>query len=333
MNDRPLAPITPDGPLTTAGQQSVADGGLSAATVKAYNTQWDAFDRYAFERGQPSIPATPGLIVDYLAWRRSNGASLATLQLARSAIHHKHALYAQMEQAAGRPRGDNPAADLRVRAALRTHADGLGFEQRQARGLRPADLDAIERSACQPRVGPSGRRESAARARTRGLVDIALVRVMFDGLLRRGEAARLTWGNLRVEPDGSGRLLVARLKVRGRRQTVYMSHPTMAALAAIRPEGFSPDDRIFDMNPDTVARRIRQACEHAGLPPGYSGHSARVGMAQELAAHGTELPALATAGGWRKHDTVIRYVAGEEAGRSAVARYYQGKRRPAGRRT
>ena len=48
----------------------------------------------------------------------------------------------------------------------------------------------------------------------------------------------------------------------------------------------------------------------------------RVGMAQDLAAAGTELPALMTAGRWASPAMLARYTAGQEAGRGAVAQYY-----------
>ena len=47
---------------------------------------------------------------------------------------------------------------------------------------------------------------------TRGLVDIALISVMRDGMLRRSEAAAIRWGDIATEDDGAGRLTVARSK-------------------------------------------------------------------------------------------------------------------------
>ncbi len=45
-----------------------------------------------------------------------------------------------------------------------------------------------------------------ATAKSRGQLDIALIRVMRDALLRRSEAAALAGQDVSVEPDGSGRL-------------------------------------------------------------------------------------------------------------------------------
>ena len=51
---------------------------------------------------------------------------------------------------------------------------------------------------------------------------------------------------------------------------------------------------------------LRRA-QAAGLGKGFSGHSGRVGMAQDLAATGVELPALMTAGRWKSAKMPARY--------------------------
>ena len=73
-------------------------------------------------------------------------------------------------------------------------------------------------------------------------------------------------------------------------------------------------------------RRIDAAAKAAGLGEGFTGHSGRVGMAQDLAASGVELPELMTAGRWKSSRMPARYTERQAAGRGAVARYYQGRR-------
>ena len=75
-----------------------------------------------------------------------------------------------------------------------------------------------------------------------------------------------------------------------------------------------------------VARRFKVMAERAGIDPGrVSGHSCRVGMAQDLVASGAELPAVMLAGRWKSPTMPARYAEKLIAGRGAVARYYQGK--------
>ena len=68
---------------------------------------------------------------------------------------------------------------------------------------------------------------------------------------------------------------------------------------------------------------MKAAAVAAGLGDGYTGHSGRVGMAQDLARSGLELPALMTAGRWKSSRMPARYTERQAADRGAVARYYQ----------
>ena len=148
---------------------------------------------------------------------------------------------------------------------------------------------------------------------------------MRDGLLRRSEAAAAIWADVSREPDGSGRLLVRRSKTdpEGVGVVLYLSVQAMADLEAIRTESVDAQGRIFGLSSRQIHRRLQAAAKAAGLGDGFSGHSARVGMAQDLAASGIELPALMTAGRWSSPTMPARYTRSELAARGAVARYYQ----------
>ena len=62
----------------------------------------------------------------------------------------------------------------------------------------------------------------------------------------------------------------------------------------------------------------------AGLGEGFSTHSPRVGMVQDLSAAGAELPELMTTGRWDSPTMPARYTEAQAAGRGAVARYHRG---------
>ena len=218
----------------------------------------------------------------------------------------------------------NSAEDAGVRAAMRGITRVSGRAQKQAAGLTAASLAAIRAMACVPRIGRGGSLESAATAEARGLMDIALVSLMRNGMLRRSETANLTWGDLVDQEDGTGRLTVARSKTdqEGEGVVLFVSAATMEALRAIRPVGADNGDSLFGLSAEQIGRRISSAAVAAGLGGGFTGYSARVGMAQDLARTGTELPALATAGRWQSPTMPARYTRGERAGRGAIARFY-----------
>ena len=140
--------------------------------------------------------------------------------------------------------------------------------------------------------------------------------VIRDGLLRVSETAALAWADVSPAPDGSGVGTVRRSKTdpESQGQAVYLGQAAMTALAA----------PIFGLSVRQLPRRIQAMAAAAGLGEGFSGHSGRVGMAQDLTASGAELPALMVAGRWQSPRMPARYTEKQALGRGAVARYYQG---------
>ena len=74
------------------------------------------------------------------------------------------------------------------------------------------------------------------------------------------------------------------------------------------------------LNPASVNSIFKSAYEAAGLASnGISGHSPRVGTAQDLAAAGADVGAIAQAGGWTSTTMPVRYISKIEASKGAVA--------------
>ena len=140
---------------------------------------------------------------------------------------------------------------------------------------------------------------------------MALLAVMRDGLLRISEAAALRWCDVDFQPDGTALLTIASSKTdqEGEGAILYLGQAAADALRDIaichRVADF--DRPVFGLGPRQLARRIDAAARAAGLGAGFTGHSARVGMAQDLVAWGAELPALMVAGRWRSSRMPARY--------------------------
>ena len=295
---------------------------MAANTRASYRGQWRRFTEWARDRGVRALPADPAHVAAYLAERIERaGHKPATLRTAASAIAfiHKAAELA------------DPCTAPEVRRTLSGATRKAGKRQKQAAALTADTLALIQATACQPRPGRGGWRESRATAERRGRVDLALISLMRDALLRVSEAVALTWGDLVTEQDGTGRLLIRRAKTdpEGEGAVLFIAAPTMARLAAIR-EDAAAGDRIFGLRRKQVAQRIKQAARAAGLGDGFSGHSPRVGMARDLARAGIELPSLMNAGRWRSPNMPALYTRNETAGKGAVAQFYGYRRTPAG---
>ena len=286
--------------------------GLADSTRRVYESQWRNWRDWAGYRGVSELPAHPDMVRAYMAERAEFGVSTKTLRVAASAIAHIHSLN-------GLP---NPIDDS-VRRTLKDLGQQYHRGQRQAAGLTEVAMAAVKVAVLQPRRKKYGHMESVEEARRRGMADIAMMSLMRDALLRVGEAADLRWEDLARERDGTGRLLIRRSKTdrEGQGAVAFVSAPTMNALADVR-NGAGPGDSVFGLSARQMRRRIKAAAECAGLGAGFSGHSARVGMAQDLVRAGTELTALMNAGRWKSHEMPAHYTRNEEAGRGAVARYY-----------
>ena len=131
------------------------------------------------------------------------------------------------------------------------------------------------------------------------------------------------WGDVELPADGSARIHVQRSKTDPEAEgtVLYIGQAATAALVAMLPEDgavVNPETPVFGLSESQIGRRVRAA----GLGDGFTGHSGRVGMAQDLAAAGVELPALMVAGRWQSPRMPARYTARQAAGRGAVPRYY-----------
>ena len=158
-------------------------------------------------------------------------------------------------------------------------------------------LAAVKATAGIPRrhQGRAVRAENAWDARRRGQVDVALLSVLKDGLLRRSEASALRWGDVEIQEDGAARIHVRRSKTDPEAEgaVLYIGPDAVVTLVAIMPEGFAvvdPSTPVFGLSASQIGRRVNAAAKAAGLGDGFTGHSGRVGMAQDLTAAGGGTP-------------------------------------------
>ena len=300
-------------------------GAYAPNTAIAYRSQLRAWVSWCAQRGLSPAGADADSLVTYIR-ERAEGTVIGGRHHRPAKPNSLNVACAAISKAYGVAGLADITKHARVREALRSHRYRMaraGIRVKQAEALTAENVAAIRATALRPRRGRGGM-ETGEQARRRGLVDIALVGLMRDCLLRRSEAADARWSHLTSHADGTGRLLVGVSKTdqEGEGALLFVSSRTMRDLSAIRPEG-AEDRPVFDLHPRTIGRRIAAAARAAGEVGAYSGHSARVGMARDLARAGEELPALMTAGRWKGPEMVARYIAHESAGRGAVARYHR----------
>ena len=293
--------------------RAVLEHEISDNTRRNYRSQWRRFEKWAERRNVSSMPAEPPEVMAYLLGRLDEGHSPSTLRASVSAISYEHTAHEKPD----------PCRNRQIRRILSAATRMVGGLQKQAKPLTEEVFDKVQEVACQPRIGKGGHLERPETASKRGNLDIAMIGMMRDGLLRVSEAAAATWSDIEERSDGSGRLLIRRSKTdqEGKGAIAYLSVPTMSHLKRIR-NGAAGADRVIGLRPNQIGKRIKRAAQQAGLGADFSGHSCRVGMACDLAREGIDLPKIMTAGRWSSLEMVAHYTRSELAGWNAVSEYH-----------
>ena len=283
-----------------------------------YASAWRSFEDWTLARSVPSLPAPPEMIAAYLLeLAEERELSVATIRLYKAAIH--------------RSTGHEDPTLLHegVTRVMGGIARSRGKAQQQAKPLTAKALAAVRATAAgrRPLGGAGKRQESQVKAERRGRVDLAFLSLLRDGLLRRSETVDLRWADVEFRDDGAALLHIAQSKTdqEGEGAVLYIGRAAAEALQAIIPAGetLGPKASVFGLSAKQSGRRVDAAAKAAGLGEGFTGHSGRVGMAQDLAATRVEPPALMTAARWKSAKMPARNTSRQAAGRGVVARYYQ----------
>ena len=310
----PGLPVAPMGDLLRQAADT-ASHSHAESTTRAYAGVLQAFGEFAASQGQAAFPASAPAVAAFLQHRIGEGVAPASLNITLAAIRRAH-------RESGQP---DPTAAPAVRAIVRGYrrmCAAEGKRQAQARGMSEADLAAI--------VAVAARDDDIRAAR-----DIAVISVLREGLLRRGECAALRMRDFSREPDDSGRLHITRSKTdqEGEGRVLFLGEQAAAAVAEWTSRAPADDTaplfrrirRGGKVQRDGITghaiNAILQARGKAAGIVGLSGHSGRVGMAQSLVADGAGIGEVAIAGRWKSPGMVIHYARRQAAAQGAVARY------------
>ena len=296
------------------GCERAARGAFSRNTGRAVRSDLAIYAEWCADRGRKALPATSQTLatfIDDMARTRAPATVCrygASIGAAHRAVGCARAL-------------KNP----RVRLALKRMYRRKGRRQRQVQGLTWAMRERLLESV--------GERLIDVRNR-------ALVAVAYDAMLRRSELVSLRVDDLTYERQGDATLLVRHSKTdgEGRGEIVYLAPDTVALVRTWLERGGMCGGRLFrsvtrsgtlgeSLDPSQVPRIIKGMAQRAGLPPALveelSGHSPRVGAAQDMIAAGIELPAILQAGRWKSAAMVKHYgerVLARDGGAAQLAR-------------
>jgi integrase len=160
----------------------------------------------------------------------------------------------------------------------------------------------------------------------RGIRDKAIILVAYDSLLRRSEIVSLEFEDLIINSnDGSVKLKLRKSKTDpdGMGKWLYLSKGTQVALKNWINLSDLKTGKIFrsissagkiksTLNISQIARIYKKLASRSLVDPdtikNISGHSLRIGAAQDLMSSGIALPIIMNRGRWTKIDTIMRYV-------------------------
>ena len=274
------------------------DGAYADSTLRAYSTDALNFVNWCGERKLVPFPTTPDIMSKYIA-DLSENYSASTIKRRLAAIGKIHRLMKR----------DNPTADEEVKLAIRRAFRKKYTRPCQALGLTAKLRDQLIASCDN---SPTGKR------------DRALITVGYDTLSRRSELISLYIEDISFSEKGA-RVLIKRAKNDpfGKGRISHLSLKTTKYLQDwIKVSGITegPLFRAIKhgklhskaLHPYSVNRIIKKSALMAGLDNNkiqkLSGHSMRVGAAQDMMMAGLDILPIMAAGGWKTTNVVARYV-------------------------
>jgi len=289
----------------------MAKGAFSANTIRAWRADWEIFVESCRAYRLESLPAAPKTVRAFVFECLGKGKKPATVRRYVSTIGRAHRVAGVAD----------PTASEEVRLALKEMGRNSTARQKQARGLVWAEIEVFL---------------SVSPRNLRDIRDRALVAVAYDTMCRREELVSLRVEDIAEAADGSGSILIRRSKTdaTGEGATAYLSPLTMRLLkewighAGIK-EGpifvrvLGPSGVGTSLTPQNVMTILRKVGQWIGLKneewKKISGHSARVGAAQDLLALNISLASVMQAGRWKDTRMPMRYAERVLATRGGMA--------------
>ena len=279
------------------------EGAYAPSTIRAYRSNFERFIKYCEKLNIDALPANPSDVAMYIAKLTKSGLKSSSIRIAVASISSIHKLNYLSDPT------QHPDVKIELRRMHRT----LGRSCKQALGITAPILE---------------RMLSATNTNLRGVRDRALLLLAYDSMCRRSELVSLRITDIQI--DGSENQMKIRLRKSKTDQELEgrWIFPTQRSIAALYlwlnqanlKDGFlfrginNAIDITKELKSSQINRIYKGLAKDAKLPKemiGHiSGHSMRVGAAQDLLRSGASMPAIMSRGRWSKTDTVMRYLEG-----------------------
>ena len=304
------APVLPE--LLAAevdAAREYAAASRSAATRRAYLSDWVIFTAWCDARGIEALPANPAAVATFLASEAEAGVKASTISRRLAAIGYMH-----------KGHGHNPP-QLSVGAqAIRDVLAGI----RRTHGVRKTRKRAADADMLRDML------HSIEGDEPRAVRDRALLALGMAGAFRRSELVALQLGDVAMVPEGI-RILIGKSKTDQEGEGVEIAipegsriKPKQLLLEWVTLAGFSdgpvfrkltPQGRITakPMSDRGVALVVKARAEAAGYDPHQvAGHSLRAGFLTEAARRGANIFKMREQSRHRSLEVLSDYVRNHE---------------------
>ena len=312
-----FAVTTPAQPATTPlerlrGWQGMAEGAYSANTLRAQKADGAIFQTFCEGRRKSFLPADPKTIRAFIEHEVTAGKKPATVRRYIATIGRAHVGAGLL----------NPCSSEAVRLALKKMGRETSARPAQARALGWTEIKQFIESA------DEGLRADRERA---------MLCIAYETLARRAELVALELRDIEIWPNGTGQALIRRGKIdaAGQGRVAYLSRETVKWLKIWLAHAKISEGPIFrrligrneigdGLHPGSIAPIFKRVARWIGMPARFvaevSGHSTRVGAAQDLAELDIDLAAITQAGGWKSPRMPLQYAEKINAVRAGMAR-------------
>jgi len=277
------------------------DGAYAPATIRAYKANFEKFITFCSTNDSTAIPADEAVITNYIRHLMKENLKSASIRIAVASISTIHRLNQYPD----------PTIHPNVKLEMRRMHRSLGRESRQAAGINANILNEMLKTTDNS---------------LKGLRDRALILTAYDSMCRRSELVSLSMEDALIDQENQSikiKLRRSKTDQDGLGRWLHLSKEAQAAILKWIQASKISDGKLFrgitrgnniskSLSGAQINRIYKKVATNSriekSLIRNISGHSMRVGAAQDLLISGASLPMIMQRGHWSKADTVMRYI-------------------------
>jgi site-specific recombinase XerD len=277
------------------------DGAYAPATIRAYKSNFERFIEFCDQEKTCALPARQECVANYIKYLSTEKLKSASIRIAVASISAIHRLNDHQD----------PTSHPNVKIELRRMHRNLGRGSRQAAGINAELLEKMLKTT---------------EKSLRGLRDRALLMTAYDSMCRRSELVSLQIDDAIIDTKNKTfkiKLRRSKTDQDGIGRWLHLSEKTQKALLNWVSASNIKSGKLFrgikqgqaitgNLSPTQINRIYKSIAARSSVDESLvkhiSGHSMRVGAAQDLLISGASLPMIMQRGRWSKADTVMRYI-------------------------